>query len=95
MMFAGQCCTAGSRTFVHESIYDEFVKKAVRAAEKRVVGDPFKSGTQQGPQVRRSTFASADHPAAALQTATQQYPSMCVLCSLEAPCFVRGITLGF
>ncbi len=24
----GQCCTAGSRTFVHEDIYDEFVKKA-------------------------------------------------------------------
>ena len=36
---------------MHESIYDEFVKKAVDAAKKRVVGDPFKSGTQQGPQV--------------------------------------------
>lgn len=48
---AGQCCTAGSRTFVHESIYDEFVKKAVETAKKRIVGDPFKSGTQQGPQV--------------------------------------------
>ena len=24
----GQCCTAGSRTFVHEDIYEEFVKKA-------------------------------------------------------------------
>ena len=51
LLCAGQCCTAGSRTFVHESIYDEFVKKAVDAAKKRVVGDPFKSGTQQGPQV--------------------------------------------
>jgi aldehyde dehydrogenase (NAD+) len=47
----GQCCTAGSRTFVHESIYDEFVKRAAKAAEQRVVGDPFKSSTQQGPQV--------------------------------------------
>ena len=36
---------------MHESIYDEFVKKAVEAAKKRTVGDPFKSGTQQGPQV--------------------------------------------
>ena len=51
LLHAGQCCTAGSRTFVHESIYDEFVKKAVDAAKKRVVGDPFQSGTQQGPQV--------------------------------------------
>ncbi len=47
----GQCCTAGSRTFVHESIYDEFVKKAVEAAKARVVGNPFDRNTQQGPQV--------------------------------------------
>lgn len=56
LVLAGQCCTAGSRTFVHESIYDEFVKKAVKAAEKRIVGDPFKSGTQQGPQVSQEQF---------------------------------------
>merc|ERR1712071_152711 len=28
----GQCCCAGSRTFVHEKIYDEFVKKATEMA---------------------------------------------------------------
>jgi len=47
----GQACTAGSRTFVHESIYDEFVKKAVEKAQKRVVGDPFNASTQAGPQI--------------------------------------------
>ena len=47
----GQACTAGSRTFVHESIYDEFVKKAVEKAQKRVIGDPFDANTQAGPQV--------------------------------------------
>ena len=47
----GQCCTAGSRTFVHESIYDEFVKKAVQRAQNRKVGDPFDDDTEQGPQV--------------------------------------------
>ena len=51
MGLQGQCCTAGSRTFVHESIYDEFVKKAVEAAKARVVGNPFDRKTQQGPQV--------------------------------------------
>jgi acyl-CoA reductase-like NAD-dependent aldehyde dehydrogenase len=36
---------------VHESIYDEFVKRAKAAAEARVVGNPFDRSTQQGPQV--------------------------------------------
>ena len=47
----GQNCCAGSRTFVHEDIYDEFVTKAAAMAAKRVVGDPFKIETQQGPLV--------------------------------------------
>lgn len=47
----GQCCCAGSRTFVHERIYDEFVHKAKARAAKRAVGDPFKGGIEQGPQV--------------------------------------------
>lgn len=47
----GQSCCAGSRTFVQDTIYDEFVKKAAIMASKRVVGDPFTKGVQQGPQV--------------------------------------------
>ncbi len=47
----GQVCTAGSRTFVHEDIYDEFVKKCVAKAIKRSIGDPFSEDTQSGPQV--------------------------------------------
>ncbi|KAL0035681.1 hypothetical protein WJX79_008312 [Trebouxia sp. C0005] len=52
----GQCCTAGSRTFVHEDIYDEFVKKAVQRAQNRKVGDPFDDDTEQGPQVSKEQF---------------------------------------
>ncbi|RZC49496.1 hypothetical protein C5167_017929 [Papaver somniferum] len=37
----GQCCCAGSRTFVHEKVYDEFLEKSKARAMKRVVGDPF------------------------------------------------------
>ena len=47
----GQNCCAGSRTYVHESIYDQFVAKAKTLAEVRVVGDPFDADTAQGPQV--------------------------------------------
>ncbi|KAK4301235.1 hypothetical protein Pmani_026611 [Petrolisthes manimaculis] len=49
----GQNCCAGSRTFVQESIYSEFVKRAVKLAKERVVGDPFEEKTQQGPLVSK------------------------------------------
>ncbi len=47
----GQCCTAGSRLFVEERCYDEFVERSVAKAKNRVVGNPFDSTTDQGPQV--------------------------------------------
>ncbi|KAM1397825.1 hypothetical protein ACFX2I_015361 [Malus domestica] len=52
----GQCCCAGSRTFVHERVYDEFIEKAKARAVKRVVGDPFKKGVEQGPQIDNEQF---------------------------------------
>lgn len=47
----GQCCCAGSRTFVEGKIYDEFVARSKAVAEKAVIGDPFDLKTTQGPQV--------------------------------------------
>ncbi|KAJ6334332.1 hypothetical protein OIU78_011261 [Salix suchowensis] len=52
----GQCCCAGSRTFVHEHVYNEFVEKARARAMNRSVGDPFKVGIEQGPQVDSDQF---------------------------------------
>ncbi|XP_014219210.1 aldehyde dehydrogenase X, mitochondrial isoform X2 [Copidosoma floridanum] len=52
----GQCCCAGSRTFVHAKIYDEFLKEAKKLAENRKVGDPFMKDTMQGPQVDEEMF---------------------------------------
>lgn len=56
----GQCCCAGSRTFVEESIYDEFVKKSVARAQRRTVGNPMDTNTQQGPQVGDSCVVLFD-----------------------------------
>jgi aldehyde dehydrogenase (NAD+) len=52
----GQCCCAGSRVFVEEKCYDEFVAKMVERTKKRVVGDPFDDKTEQGPQVDQEQF---------------------------------------
>jgi len=52
----GQCCCAGSRTFVHADIYDAFVQKATELAAKRKVGNPFEEGVDQGPQVSDEQF---------------------------------------
>src|ERR1700752_4062879 len=52
----GQCCCAGSRLFVEEKAYDEFVDKSVARAKKRTVGSPFDRKTEQGPQVDQDQF---------------------------------------
>jgi aldehyde dehydrogenase (NAD+) len=52
----GQICCAGSRLYVEEKIYDEFVEKSVARAGRRTVGDPFDLSTEQGPQIDGTQF---------------------------------------
>ncbi|KAJ4959275.1 hypothetical protein NE237_026386 [Protea cynaroides] len=52
----GEICVAGSRVYVQEGIYDEFVKKAAEKARTWVVGDPFDPRSQQGPQAFKKQF---------------------------------------
>ena len=52
----GQCCCAGSRLFVEEKAYDEFVEKSAARARRRTVGDPFDPATEQGPQVDKDQY---------------------------------------
>ena len=52
----GQCCCAGSRLFVEQSIHDKFVEKIVARAKTRQIGDPFDLNTTQGPQVDADQF---------------------------------------
>ena len=47
----GQVCCAGSRIFVQEGIYDEFVEKAIERFKNVKVGDPLDESTQMGAQV--------------------------------------------
>ncbi|KAH0945945.1 hypothetical protein HN011_008438 [Eciton burchellii] len=47
----GQCCCAGSRTFVQDKIYDEFIEKSALRAKSKTVGNPFDLKIEQGPQI--------------------------------------------
>ncbi|XP_026732426.1 aldehyde dehydrogenase X, mitochondrial-like isoform X2 [Trichoplusia ni] len=51
----GQCCCAGTRTYVQSGIYDQFVEKAAEIATKRSVGNPF-DDVQQGPQIDKEMY---------------------------------------
>ncbi|MBC7815784.1 MAG: aldehyde dehydrogenase family protein [Planctomycetaceae bacterium] len=52
----GQCCCAGSRLFVEQSVHDKFVDKMLASSKARRVGDPFDPNTTQGPQVDSDQF---------------------------------------
>ena len=52
----GQCCCAGSRLFVAESVHDEFVDRLAQRNRERKMGDPFDPETEQGPQVDQAQF---------------------------------------
>jgi aldehyde dehydrogenase (NAD+) len=55
-MNMGQCCIAGTRLYVQEGIYDEFVRRSAEVAAARTVGDPFDATTEQGPQIDETQF---------------------------------------
>jgi aldehyde dehydrogenase (NAD+) len=57
----GQCCCAGSRLFVEEKAYDEFVERSAARARRRTVGDPFDASTEQGPQVDQDQYNKVMH----------------------------------
>ncbi|CAA7397190.1 unnamed protein product [Spirodela intermedia] len=52
----GEICVAGSRVFVQEGIYDEFVRVSLEKAKSWKVGDPFDPTVNQGPQVDKVQF---------------------------------------
>lgn len=47
----GEICLCGSRIFVHENIYDEFIEKFVSKTKQIKVGDPAAPETNMGPLV--------------------------------------------
>lgn len=51
-----QSCTAGSRLFLHQSIYDEFTEALVRKVSALKVGDPLDERTDVGSLINAKQF---------------------------------------
>ena len=49
MFNAGQCCCGIERIYVHESLYDQFVEKAVAWVNAQTLGNPLEQDTTMGP----------------------------------------------
>ncbi|HOI74631.1 MAG TPA: aldehyde dehydrogenase family protein [Syntrophales bacterium] len=49
----GQVCVSGTRIFVHEDIYDEYLESAIAATQTVRIGDPMDFETTMGPLISR------------------------------------------
>ena len=60
MRFArqGQSCTAGSRLFVHQTVFDSFLARLAAKLGKMKVGDPLDESSDMGAIVSRQQFES-------------------------------------
>jgi aldehyde dehydrogenase (NAD+) len=56
----GQQCTMGSRLFLHEDVYDEFMDAFVAATDELAIGDPLSPLTDVGPLVDHDHLAEVE-----------------------------------
>lgn len=57
----GQKCSAGSRIFIEEPIYDALVARLVEAVNNLVVGDPTKRNVFLGPVINQNAYQDFKH----------------------------------
>lgn len=53
----GEVCTNGTRVFVHENLYDEFINQLKVRTEKLIIGDPMDIETQVGALISKAHLA--------------------------------------
>ncbi|MEW9670445.1 aldehyde dehydrogenase family protein [Ammoniphilus sp. 3BR4] len=57
----GQVCASGSRLFVQEGIYDQFMDSFVNKVNAIRIGNPLEATTQMGPQVSEKQLKTVEH----------------------------------
>ena len=69
-----QSCTAGSRLFLHEKVFDSFLEKLISKLENLKIGDPLDESNDIGALINRKQFSKVlnyiqeglDHPSSKL-----------------------------
>ncbi|MFU8927149.1 aldehyde dehydrogenase [Acinetobacter puyangensis] len=57
---AGQACIAGSRLFIHRSIYEQCLERLIDITQNLTIGHPEQAGTHVGPLISQAHLASVD-----------------------------------
>ncbi|TGZ79258.1 ALDH-like protein [Ascodesmis nigricans] len=83
---SGQSCCSIERVYVHESIYDTFLKEVVKVLEGYKLGDPFDEKTHLGPVV---SVQSAKNIAVHLNDAKEKGAKV-----LTPDVFASGVAMG-
>ena len=89
---AGQRCTTTRRLIIHESVYDRFRDKLVKAYAQLRIGDPLEEHNHVGPLIDKGAVANYSK---ALQAATDQGGHMLVPggvlsgADFESGCYVK------
>lgn len=93
----GQVCCAGSRVFVQEGIYDQFVEEAVKRFNAVKVGLPWEEDTQMGAQINKGQLEKilnyvkiGEEEGAKVLCGGTQYTDD----GLDKGCFMRPTLLG-
>jgi aldehyde dehydrogenase (NAD+) len=66
---SGQSCVAGSRLYLQEQIYDDFMVRMLGTASNILIGDPLAEETQMGPL---ATMAQIEHIERQIEIAQQE-----------------------
>lgn len=64
----GEVCTHGTRVFVHEAMYDDFIAQLKTRTEKMIIGDPMDINTQVGALISKDHLGKV---LSAIETAKQ------------------------
>ena len=55
---AGQRCTTLRRLFIHQSIYNELIKKLIISFDNLIIGDPLDPSSQVGPLLNEQSYVN-------------------------------------